>query len=478
MKARQAHWASVRHAAAHGIFRRAQHTDRGAGRRSGRRLGAAIALALGLLALGPIAAAPAAAQTLPQYGDAAHLGVQTCGGSTCHGAVKPWQNSAVLQNEFITWKKHDAHSQAYAALKSDRGRRIARNLGLGDPTQADICLDCHTDNVPENKRSKQFDITDGVVCESCHGGAENWLGVHVAGTGTHADNVAAGMYPTEDPEKRAELCLSCHYGDPRKFLTHRIMGAGHPRLVFELDTYTAGQPAHFRVDDDYRQRKDWANAVKTWAVGQAVAVRETLAAMADPKRNRAGIFPELVFFDCHACHHPMSNLRWQPQKGVDIGPGVPRLNDANLVMLRVVAGVVDEQLGRTIEEQTRAMHQASREGREATQQAVAALRDTMDGTVQTIRDHAFRGAEMTAVLNALVAEGLDGGYGDYADAEQATMAIASVASGMERAGVLKGEALADLNAALEKAYDATSDDEAYTPERFVAALKALDSATP
>ena len=49
---------------------------------------------------------------------------------------------------------------------------------------------------------------------------------------------------------RAGLCLSCHFGNQEKFVTHRMMGAGHPRMSFELDTFTQLQPAHFVVDED------------------------------------------------------------------------------------------------------------------------------------------------------------------------------------------------------------------------------------
>ena len=80
------------------------------------------------------------AETLPQYGDAMHLGVQTCAGSTCHGAVKPWQNSSVLQNEAITWKKHDHHARAYKTLGKERALRIAKNLGIEDQQKDDTCL--------------------------------------------------------------------------------------------------------------------------------------------------------------------------------------------------------------------------------------------------------------------------------------------------------------------------------------------------
>jgi hypothetical protein len=330
--------------------------------------------------------------------------------------------------------------------------------------------------VPEQRRSKNFKISDGVTCEACHGGAERWLGVHVSGIGGHKDNLAAGMYPTEQPVARAKLCLSCHYGNADKFVTHRIMGAGHPRLSFELDTYTASQPAHFRVDADYIQRKGWTNGVKTWAIGQAVAVQETLTALTDPNRNKDGIFPELVFFDCHACHHPMSNLRWQPRESVGLGPGVPRLNDGNLIMLRLVAGVIDPALGEKIESQTLQLHQASTEGYEATVSAAVALKVTMQGMINKVSGYAFNGDEMASILDALIANGLEGDYADYIGAEQATYAIATVVTAMQSGKKLDGEALKAVNDGLEAAYKAVANDETYRPKEYIDALQMVQAA--
>ena len=65
---------------------------------------------------------------LPQKGSDAHLGVVSCAGSTCHGATKPFQNSSVLQNEFVTWQRHDKHAQAYKVLLNDQSKRIAAVL--------------------------------------------------------------------------------------------------------------------------------------------------------------------------------------------------------------------------------------------------------------------------------------------------------------------------------------------------------------
>src|SRR2546430_15946808 len=46
---------------------------------------------------------------------------------------------------------------------------------------------------------------DGVGCESCHGGAVDWLGIHVSGKSDHVANVKAGMYPLEEPVARAKI---------------------------------------------------------------------------------------------------------------------------------------------------------------------------------------------------------------------------------------------------------------------------------
>src|SRR5207302_1261270 len=119
-------------------------------------------------------------------------------------------------------------------------------------------------------------------CEACHGGSVGWLGVHIAGS-DHPTNVAAGLYRTDDARARAERCLSCHIGDAetageaRRFVSHEVMGAGHPPMPFELDTYSAIQPAHFVVDQSYAaRRKDRPNDIRIWAVGQAIDLRKRM----------------------------------------------------------------------------------------------------------------------------------------------------------------------------------------------------------
>ena len=187
-----------------------------------------------------------------------HLGVASCASSVCHGKITAQKDRDVALNEYTIWTHDDRHSQAYNRLKSPLALQIGAKLALANASNAKICLDCHADTVGAADAGPKFKFSDGVGCEACHGGAEKWLESHAQPTATHRDNLARGMYPSELPLQRATLCLSCHLGTRDKFATHVIIGAGHPRLSFELETFTANQPAHYVVDADYvdAQRQD------------------------------------------------------------------------------------------------------------------------------------------------------------------------------------------------------------------------------
>ncbi len=199
----------------------------------------------------------------------------------------------VLLNEYVTWSHDDSHAKAYNMLKSERSRAIAAKLGLPNAYDAKICLDCHADNVPVATRGKEFNIADGVGCESCHGGAEKWIESHTMKTTSYEDNLKNGMFPTATLPSRAPLCLSCHVGNADKFATHRIMGAGHPRLSFELDTFQALQPPHHQIDKDYAARKPVYSRTAVWAYGQLEAarmqVRAGSAVLREGRRYLSGV---------------------------------------------------------------------------------------------------------------------------------------------------------------------------------------------
>jgi hypothetical protein len=409
---------------------------------------------------------------LPYQSQSTTVGVVNCASSLCHGSISPWKDSNILQNEYVTWSRVDKHStMAYQVLLTERSRKIAANLGLKEPAhQAKACLDCHSHNPPQRLRGERFRTGEGVTCESCHGPAQNWIQSHVAAGASHADNVAHGLYPTNEPVAQARLCLSCHFGNKDKFVTHRMMGAGHPRMSFELDTFSQSEPAHFVIDADWQKRKGTWDAARVWAIGQALAATEILDLLLDPRRSHDGLFPELVVFDCHACHHSMRDVRWTPR--THTSPGRIRLNDASFLMLRQIAAraATPEQSLELAQRVAQLQRAVAGDGGDALE-AARALRGSIDALVATLAQRSFTAADLRAMVAGLVEDGVAGQYRDYAGAEQATMAIASLANYLARRGELAD--VRGVNAALDKVYETVKDDETYRPERYQAALAAL-----
>lgn len=426
-----------------------------------------------LLTLGLAHGANALA-AMPNLSKDQTVGSVNCANSFCHGSITPWSDSNVLQNEYTTWERLDKHTHTYQVLLNNQSKLIAKNLGLTKPAhQSKVCLDCHAHNPPAEQRGERFIMSEGVGCEACHGPAGRWIKSHTLAGATHADNIEHGLYPTDSPVAQAKLCLSCHFGDQNRFITHRIMGAGHPRISFELGTFTALQPAHFRVDDDWHKRKGEYNPIKVWAIGQVIASQQLLNAFADPKLGRDGIFPELVLFDCHACHHPMSQKKWTPRLGV--GPGRIRLNDSNLLMLRAIVRVVDAGNAASFNKSILQMHQAvsgngDPSGLSATESAQK-VSTSLDNYVTLIKNDNFNLVRLKDVYVALIDEAIEGEYSDYAGAEQAYMAISNLSLSLAQLGGLKSAP--EVNRQLANMRKTLANDEQYQPKVFAKQLADL-----
>ena len=409
--------------------------------------------------------------------DGTHLGVASCAGNNCHGAVQPFKTSRVAQNEYLIWAQKDKHSKAFAVLREERGRRIAQNLGLPDAEHAEICLACHADNVPPARRGPQFRSADGVGCEACHGGASGWLGTHIAGVG-HAANLAAGLYPMEQPLARAERCLTCHVGDGKRLVTHQIMGAGHPPLGFELDTYSATQPAHYQVDQDYIERKGRPNDVQIWAVGQALDLKKRMDALLDPRNAPKGLQPEFALFDCQGCHHAVDQLQWRPRASTGLMPGRLRLYDASAVMLRAVAARTAPEVASELGAHLLALHRATTEDWTAVRREAEAVRHAAVALVPLLARHEFDRDDAMALAKGVIAIGVTGGDLDYTAAQHQAMALASIVAAMHLFGWADDGQIKALNEALGGLYDAVANDQAYRPEPFVQALHKVAAKLP
>jgi len=429
-----------------------------------RWLAAALCLAAGL-------SAAAMAQDGGRY-----LGVATCAGSTCHGRAEG-NGAVVRQDEIATWQERSsssgAHSRALAVLDSLRGRQIAATLGLGDASSAPACLGCHATVVPAAERGPRFQQSDGVGCESCHGPAAGWIATHHTTAGTHAANVAAGLTPLDDPRARAGVCLDCHFGSAsgNQFVTHRMMAAGHPRIVFELDLFSALQQ-HHDEDADYVRRKGRTDSVRLWAVGQAEAVRRQLDLFARPGFGNEGIFPEFFFYDCHSCHRaiadgPERRLTFETNPGRPIPFGQPPFNDENQIMLSAVARVLAPGQAGAFEAASREFHRAMGEDRAQANAAAVRLRAAAGALSDAL---ASGGGDAFAVIAAIADRATGARFTDYAGSAQAVMAVDTLLNALVREGRITVGAAAGIRADINRAYDAVRSPESYNPVRFRAAL--------
>jgi hypothetical protein len=296
-------------------------------------------------------------------------GPGSCASPACHGAVEVRSETPVQQNEYSIWVVKDKHARAFSVLSNDVAKRISRLMDLKQPDMEPRCLGCHALNAKDTERAETFrDISDGVSCESCHGPASNWLGKHTEKDWKHEDSVKLGMKDLRDPANRAENCLRCHLGDKDNSVDHELIAAGHPDLVFELASYTAAMPKHWKeVGEKPKATPDPYFDVRELATGEAVQVKEQLLRVS---RNTQGNFwPEYADLDCFACHHSLTTAEnsWQqkrgypplpngapatdglPAYGTGRHPGNPPWNLSRYAILRQMVGELDPASSRELE---------------------------------------------------------------------------------------------------------------------------------
>ena len=405
---------------------------------------------------------------LPQYAAPKHMGVATCGNSVCHGVRDLDTESNVRQNEYHTWLLDDPHSKAYDTLLSAESKAIAEKLGLESAASAGICLDCHADNVPEEKRGPEFHITDGVGCESCHGGAEQYISTHTIQPYSLERNLRDGMYPTGNLSTRTTLCTSCHVGTANKLANHNIMGAGHPRLSFELDTFMARQEFHYDVDKDYLARKNNDSSITRMMVGSAALARATAKNLTGKLVDHPQGYPEVALFNCHSCHRSLNEQNWKSRPStVGLKPGSVRINDGSFILLAAVSGGVDKRLQDALQASITQLHRASRVSTEKLKQSAMRLAELTEQAESTFSRTVFNEGTGKTILGEIARYGANGEFLDYIAAEQAVMAMEAV--------YFQFPSDRSLEATIDKAFEITSNEENFDPDAFKALMKKLRS---
>lgn len=411
------------------------------------------------------AAATVTAQEPAQPGR--YLGVATCVNAGCHGSTQPLNTTRVLQNEYYTWLNHDRHSGAYTILFSERSARIARNMRIrAKAYESDVCLDCHTTNLPARLVEGHVDKEDGVQCEVCHGPASGWRAEHTEEGWTREQSVARGMIDLRAITNRASVCAGCHIGNAKKEVDHELIAAGHPVLRFELDNFTATMPPHWTPNRD-------THGVRAWAVGQAVKFRESLDNVA--RHARGDEWPEFSDMSCHHCHHALKDSGWRQERGWPDRAGLPSWSPQHWAMLRLLIGRVSpearEQLDPLVAQLARGV------ARMNDPNGVAATADKarriVEPLVARIEARTWSDADVRAMMTAVASDGALS-TADVHAAQQAAFALQSLASVLTRrdARLLKGPMMQSIDAL----FDEVEDEDAFEPRRFTEKLARVKAA--
>jgi hypothetical protein len=400
-------------------------------------------------------------------GATTYTGAGSCNASNCHGSVWPKTGGKINQNEYNLWSSKDKHTKAYSVLLEPRSKMIARNLKIDKPETAAQCLDCHTTNAPTAQQATSFQISDGVGCESCHGPAGGWLGPHVTHDWTHEKSVGLGMVDTKDVKKRTEVCLSCHLGTDKKTVDHELIAAGHPALIFELETFSALLPSHWRKENEK------VDTLHRWAQAQPIGLRESMGQLQHVTAKAGDGWVDFGEFECMSCHHTLVLPSARQERGYSGHTGLPPWNEARYVVLKhlmtAVSPTAEKELETRVAELKRSLDSPVKD-RAATNAAAQAIVNLTNQALPTIEKAALDQAFANGMLRSITGDATNIAWAGMRAAEQATMSVDVLYNAIHPNRPEDG-----VNAQIGKLYEMLQSQALYNPEEFAAALKRLGS---
>jgi cytochrome c554/c'-like protein len=415
-----------------------------------------------------------------------YIGPGSCAATSCHGSVKPAVGSRILQNEYSTWIIKDKHSRAYQALTGDIGERMARILKLGAKAEdAPKCLACHALNPAPEQRGRAFEISEGVSCENCHGPASGWLGSHTTRSWAHEKSVALGMHDTRDVIRRTEKCLECHLGTKNKFVDHEMIAAGHPDLYFELDSFSAVMPRHWKVPRESEPGKPvedvaWVG-VREWSAGQAVQLRaamERLTWRAKSERyDKKDVWPEYSELSCFACHHALGPAKesWRQEHGYDRRrPGDPAWNSSRYAVFRLLAQQADSVSAQELERQLAAISGEMSKlhpDRSAVTIAATGATPVAQRIAERLVTMRYDQATTLRMLQRISDDAENISLADERAAEQAAMALDSLYIAYSHDA--KPANAAEVRSAINGLFQQLENPSAYNADQFASALRRI-----
>jgi hypothetical protein len=321
------------------------------------------------------------------------VGNLSCTSISCHGGGETRQtSSAVTSRQYVHWlgvsakysgsrqfydprarleaTDADPHALAAQRMLEPRFQDVLRRAstradGSVDPAMFDRCAQCHdplgsaskaarsVEQIPLplgeggssnaltpalSQREREATFGHGIGCESCHGGARDWISRHYERSVSREELLHLGMIDTKNLFTRARQCSACHVGSADQDMNHDMIAAGHPPLRFELASYEALLPRK-HWDDRPRRMVEADYEVQLWAAGRIAATDAALALLegrawraaegsgfrvqgsgnrGQERGDRKGQpvpWPEFAELNCFACHQPLRGSDSQQASG-------------------------------------------------------------------------------------------------------------------------------------------------------------------
>ncbi len=392
-----------------------------------------------------------------------YLGPGSCAAAACHGNVAPQSSTSVLQNEYSVWVVQDSHAKAFRSLQTPIAVRMGKLIGISKVDDSPRCLTCHALSVSTAQRGRNFDLNDGVSCESCHGPSSAWLGDHTTRGWTRQKSIAAGMYDNWNVVHRAEKCLSCHLGDKGRSVDHELIAAGHPALVFDLESYSAAMPPHWKPQNEPK------DILRTWGVGQAVELREALHRLS--RSTQSDSWPDYAEYECYACHHSLTGAEksWRQEAGYqNRKAGSPPWDAAHFTVLRILARQTDPELSAELETRLSKVFKVSsiaKTDRQEVARAADAGAESADRIAGALKNHVMQRQDALEMALALAAEAGKISTQGPRSAEQAAMALESLAA------ATGGNKNSQFESAMKATFKELESPSSYNAPRFAVRLK-------
>src|SRR5260370_23301926 len=415
-----------------------------------------------------------------------YIGPGSCAATSCHGSVKPVAGSRILQNEYSTWIIKDKHSRAYQALTGEVGERMARILKMSAKAEeAPKCLACHALNPAPEQRGRAFEIWQGVSCENCHVPASAWMGQHTIRSWAHEKSVALATHDTRNLIHRTEKWLECHLGTKNKFVDHEMIAAGHPDLFFELDSFSAVMPRHWKAPRESEPGKPVEDAawvgLREWSAGQAVQLRAAMERLTWRARNerfdKKDVWPEYSELSCFACHHVLGPAKdsWRQEHGyLGRRPGDPAWNSSRYAVFRLLAKQIDsanaQELDRHLLTVSSEMSKLNPD-RAVVASAAAAAAPLAQQIAERLAAMQYDQAVTLRMMQRITDDAENIAIADEPAAEQAAMAMDSlyIAYAKDTKPANDGEVRGAINALFQQLENPSS----YNADQFAVALRRI-----